>query len=115
LFQPHQHSRTSRFLPEFVESLRSAHAVVIADVYGARTHIDGANSATAGDVASGLARRNVAASAPGDKSTSARVFAAGMPDNAVGLVLGAGDIEDVKHELLAQLALRRSSASSARR
>ncbi len=115
LFQPHQHSRTSRFLPQFIESLRAAHCVVVADVYGARTHIDGANTATASDIAGGLSRCNVAAVAPGDKSSSARAFIAGLPDNAVGLVLGAGDIEDVKHELLAQLAVRRPAASSARR
>ena len=40
LFQPHQHSRTARFLGDFVESLRGADRVVIADVYGARAHID---------------------------------------------------------------------------
>ncbi|HUR27434.1 MAG TPA: Mur ligase family protein [Planctomycetota bacterium] len=114
LFQPHQHSRTSRFLAEFVESLRSAHRVVIADVYGARNHIDGANSATATDIANGLASCKVSAFAPGDKANSARVFAAGLPDNGVGLVLGAGDIEDVQDELLAHLALRRTVASTAR-
>jgi UDP-N-acetylmuramate--alanine ligase len=115
LFQPHQHSRTKRFLTEFIESLRFADRAVIADVYGARTHIDGVNSAGAHDIVAGLSRFNVAAVAPGDKSASARAFAAGLPDNAVGLVLGAGDIEDVKHELLAHLALRGAAASTARR
>jgi len=107
LFQPHQHSRTSRFLNEFVESLRMADRAVISDVYGARTHIDGAKSANAQDIVDGLRRSNVAAVAPGDKSASAREFAAGLPDNSVGLVLGAGDIEDVKAELLLHLAERR--------
>ena len=115
LFQPHQHSRTSRFLNEFVESLRFADTVVIADVYGARTHIDGTHSATAGDMASGLALRDIKALAPGDKSTSALAFANGLPDNSVGLILGAGDIEDVKHELLAHLAVRRTAPSGTRR
>ena len=104
LFQPHQHSRTARFLDAFVESLRAADRVVIADVYGARTHIDGEQLATAGDIVSGLARMDISATAPGDKWASARAFAAGLPDNAVGLILGAGDIDEIKHELLAQLA-----------
>jgi len=115
LFQPHQHSRTARFLPEFVQSLGFADRAVIADVYGARTHIDGEHQASAGDIVSGLTRSNVAAIAPGDKSTSARAFAAGLPADAVGLILGAGDIEDVKDELLAQLALRSTASSAARR
>jgi UDP-N-acetylmuramate--alanine ligase len=115
LFQPHQHSRTARFLGEFVESLRSVDRAVIADVYGARTHIDGERLATAVDIVSGLERCNTAAVAPGDKSSSARVFAAGLPDDAVGLILGAGDIEDVKNELLAHLALRSTAPSVARR
>ncbi len=106
LFQPHQHSRTARFLNEFIESLRFADRAVISDVYGARTHVDGAHSAGANDIVAGLDRCNVTAVAPGDKSASSKVFAKGLPDNAVGLVLGAGDIEDVKHELLAELALR---------
>lgn len=115
LFQPHQHSRTSRFLAEFVDALRAADRVVVADVYGARTHIDGKNTATAHDLAAGVVRRGTAAIAPGDRGASTRAFAAGLPAHSVGLVLGAGDIEDVKDELLAHLALRGDSRSPAGR
>ncbi|MEZ5976306.1 MAG: Mur ligase family protein, partial [Planctomycetota bacterium] len=35
LFQPHQHSRTARFLEQFAVALQGAARVVVADVYGA--------------------------------------------------------------------------------
>jgi UDP-N-acetylmuramate--alanine ligase len=65
LFQPHQHSRTARMLSEFVESLRSADRVVVADVYGARNHIDQV-AAGAEELASRLRRAGVDAVAGGD-------------------------------------------------
>ena len=40
LFQPHQHSRTAHFLEGFVQALKTADRVVVADVYGARSPID---------------------------------------------------------------------------
>ena len=115
LFQPHQHSRTSRFLAEFVETLRSADRAVISDVYGARTHIDGGNTATAADVAAGIVRRGTPAAAPGNRSASVREFARGLPQHSGGLVLGAGNIKDIKDELIAELALRGAPAGAAGR
>jgi len=106
LFQPHQHSRTARFLAEFVERLRFADRVVVADVYGARTHIDGDRQASSHDVADGLVAAGVRAVAPGPLDASVRCFVDGLPENSVALVLGAGDVGSIKDELFEQLALR---------
>jgi UDP-N-acetylmuramate--alanine ligase len=109
LFQPHQHSRTAHFLNEFVESLRFADRVVVADVYGARVHIDGEHQAGAHDVADGLLGAGVRAVAPGPLSAAIRCFVDGLPEDCAALVLGAGDVGSIKDELFDHLALRGTS------
>ena len=111
LFQPHQHSRTARFLDEFCESLRSADRVVVSDVYGARTHIDGQRFAGAQEIVDGLRARLVEAELGGDLAKSLSVFTEGLPSPAAALVLGAGDIDNIRDELLDDLALRSASKS----
>jgi len=111
LFQPHQHSRTARFLVDFVESLRAADRVVVADVYGARTHIDGI-AAGAEELVVRLRRAGVEAQMGGDPMASSAVFAEGIEPKAgpvAALVLGAGDIDGIRDDLLERLALRRTS------
>ena len=105
LFQPHQHSRTARFLLEFVESLRGADRVVVAQVYGARTHVDH-RSAGAPELVACLRRAGVEAVEGGDPFDSSELFAAGLPQDAAGLVLGAGDIDRIRDDLRERLALR---------
>jgi UDP-N-acetylmuramate--alanine ligase len=105
LFQPHQHSRTARLLDEFVDSLRMADRVVIADVYGARAHVDGQPQAGAPELVAGLSSARVPASLGGGLKESVRALCEHLPVDCAVLVLGAGDIVSVKDDLFAQLAL----------
>jgi UDP-N-acetylmuramate--alanine ligase len=105
LFQPHQASRTARFLPEFIESLRGADRVVVADVYGARRHIDRV-TAGASDIVLGLRRAGVDAAEGGDLAHATAEFCAGLEASEprpAALVLGAGDIDSIRPSLLARL------------
>jgi len=106
LFQPHQHSRTARFLEEFAEALRFADDVVVADVYGARAHRDGEWRAGAADLVAALRRRDVSAQEGGDPAHAAQVFASRLPEAAAAFVLGAGDIDGIKEPLLDRLRAR---------
>ena len=106
LFQPHQHSRTARFMDDFIESLRFADRVVVTDVYGARVHTDGEHRAGAADLADGLVRCGVRAVAPGPLPASIECFVDGLPESAGALILGAGDVGMIRDELFRQLALR---------
>jgi UDP-N-acetylmuramate--alanine ligase len=108
LFQPHQHSRTARFMDEFVESLRGVERVVVADVYGARTAIDaqGREAGGVSELVARLRRAGVLAEAGGPPAAAASILAAGLPAESAALVLGAGDIDGIKDELLHDLALR---------
>ncbi len=113
LFQPHQHSRTARFLGDFVESLRGADRVLVADVYGARKHID-RDAAGAPELVERLVRAGVDARVAGDPSSAVRMLAQGLPSQCAVLVLGAGDIDLSRDELIDAVALRGSAARTAR-
>lgn len=108
LFQPHQHSRTARFLPGFVEALRGVKSVVVADVYGARSHTDEV-FAGAPELVEGLRKAGVRAKLGGPCADAARTFASELPLGCAALILGAGDIDSVRDELRDELALRGAS------
>lgn len=115
LFQPHQHSRTARFFDGFVEALRFADRVVVADVYGARAHIDGEHVAGASELAHALVAARVDAVWGGKLATSVKCFAEALPEQSAALVLGAGDVEECKDELQRELAVRRARSRGSRR
>jgi len=111
LFQPHQYSRTARFLREFAESLRFADRVVVAEVYGARQHIDGETSAGAEELVEALRALDVDAHTGGPLETAILRFVEGLPAPSAALVLGAGDVGGIRDELLGELALSRALES----
>jgi len=105
LFQPHQHSRTARFLGDFVESLRAADRVVVADVYGARAPI-GSESAGSEELVKRLRLAKVEAAFGGSLSGSVLAALERLPAGSGLLVLGAGDVDEIREELLERLAVR---------
>ncbi|MEX1023461.1 MAG: cyanophycin synthetase [Planctomycetota bacterium] len=111
LFQPHQHSRTARFLEEFAESLRAADRIVVSDVYGARKHIDGERFAGAPELVTALRVRGAVAEHGGGLVAASAELLRGLPKKALVLVIGAGDVEQLRVPLLADLELLRSSSS----
>jgi UDP-N-acetylmuramate--alanine ligase len=109
LFQPHQHSRTARFLADFVEALRGADRVVVAEVYGARAHID-SKSAGSAELVSLLNRVGVEAVEGGAPKSAMVKLCERLPAGGAALVLGAGDIDLYKNDLIEELALRGPAA-----
>ncbi|HIF39874.1 MAG TPA: hypothetical protein EYQ74_02085 [Planctomycetes bacterium] len=99
LFQPHQHSRTAHFLDGFVKALNTADRVVVADVYGARAAID-SHTAGAEELVQALKAVDVDAVYGGPPAQAAEVFKTEMTFETAGLVLGAGDIDGIKDDLL---------------
>jgi len=108
LFQPHQYSRTAHFLDGFVKALNTADRVVVADVYGARAAID-AHAAGAEDLVRALVDAGVEAVYGGPPAQASEAFASEMSFETAGLVLGAGDIDGIKDDLLSRLAVRSPS------
>lgn len=110
LFQPHQHSRTARFMDEFVESLVGVERVVVSEVYGARSTLPAGEGEVfpngAEELARRLARAGVDARAPGGLAASMDAVLDGLPGGSALLVLGAGDVDRIRGELTNRLALR---------
>lgn len=113
LFQPHQASRTAHFLEEFAEALALAERVVVSDVYGARVQVAGEPVAGAPELVSALRQRDTPCALGASRAEAVRAAAEAIPGSVV-LVLGAGDIEDARHELERELALRGPAASPPR-
>lgn len=113
LFQPHQHSRTARFIDDFVESLRAADRVVVADVYGARAHIDRVGAGSE-ELVTRLKRAGIQAEFGGEPAESVARFAQGAPSGVAALVLGAGDIDMYKDDLVRALDARGPSKPARR-
>jgi UDP-N-acetylmuramate-alanine ligase len=87
--------------------------VLVADVYGARKHID-RDAAGAPELVERLTRANVNAHAAGDPSAAVRMLARGLPSQCAALILGAGDIDLARDELLEAVALRGGAARATR-
>ena len=106
LFQPHQASRTAHFLDGFVDALCAADRLVIADVYGARKQLDG-HMAGAAELVAGVEARGTPARLGGPPSDASGVLleelGRGDERPALVLVLGAGDIDTIRPELMASL------------
>lgn len=115
LFQPHQGTRTARFLEEFAAALSLADQVVVADVYGARRAAAGELLAGAPELVAALERLGTRAVYGGNLQTAARLFAETVPVGALALVIGAGDIDRIQEQLCDHLALRSRPEGASRR
>lgn len=109
LFQPHQASRTARLMDGFVESLRGLDRVVVANVYGARKHIDRRGGADAETLVKRLRLAGLDAHLGGEPAVAAEKFAAGLTADSAGFVLGAGDIDGIREDLTHAVAVRFAS------
>ena len=91
-----------------MESLRQADRVIVADVYGARVALE-ETQVTSEDLAMRLRRAGLESRSAGPAPRAALELVDGVPREAVVLVMGAGDIDRVRDDLLGALALRRTA------
>jgi UDP-N-acetylmuramate--alanine ligase len=115
LFQPHQHGRTRRCLEGFARCLAAFDRAVVTDVYGARRPEAGEPSASAEDLVARATELGGRVELGGPPRAAARRFAAGMAEGAAGLVIGAGNIEEVRDDLHHELSLRAPAPGVPRR
>lgn len=100
-FQPHLFTRTRDFAREFGQSLATADAVFLTEIYPAREQpIEGVTSSL---VADAIAAAGGTLAWRGDRSRLADALAAAVRDGDVVLTVGAGDITKTGPELLARL------------
>jgi UDP-N-acetylmuramate--alanine ligase len=115
LFQPHQFSRTERFLAQFVDALRGVDRLVVAPVYGARAEPGRPPAVSSSDLAALCRRAGVDAVAAESLARASERLVEGLPERAAVLILGAGDVDGIRGDLFERLAVRRPAASRAPR
>lgn len=99
VFQPHQASRLRIFRDEFATVLACFDRVLLADVYQARDSEEDVRLASVADLALAIQANSGSAVACGAaKATIERLFSEWRAGD-VAVLLGAGDIDDLRHEV----------------
>jgi UDP-N-acetylmuramate--L-alanine ligase/UDP-N-acetylenolpyruvoylglucosamine reductase len=101
LFQPHTYSRTKALMKEFGQAFGSADVVIVTDIFGSAREAIG--DVTARDVVEEIGKhhRNVLY-VPMQKLQ--QFIERNLPEQAVVLTMGAGDIYKIGHEYVRQVA-----------
>ncbi len=104
VFQPHQASRLKAFLPEFAAALMPFDRVLVSDVYRVRDSEADFKAITANDLAHAIAAGSGNALASGDLISTMERLRSEWRDGDVVVLLGAGDIDDLRDEVAAALS-----------
>lgn len=101
VFQPHRYTRTRDLLDEFATSFNEADRLIVTEIYAAsEAPIPGIDGATFAKAVQGCGHRDVRFV---QRKDLARAVRGGLEDGDLVITLGAGDIGQVSHELLALL------------
>lgn len=92
-FQPHQHERTMRLLPEFAAALAEGDLTLLVNIYGARESAEMRAAISAADLAAAVCQAGGQAHAIGGVDEVVPVCATLLQPDDVLLLLGAGDID----------------------
>ena len=99
VFQPHQHHRTKLLLKEFAMALRLADKVIISDIYAARDSDREMASVSSLDLKRELQAMGGDVECAKNSSEIINSLCSGVERDDIVMVLGAGDIWKVAHDL----------------
>ncbi|MHC4787785.1 MAG: UDP-N-acetylmuramate--L-alanine ligase [Planctomycetota bacterium] len=103
IFQPHQHSRTRRMLPQLADSFRTAWVTYVCDIYAARDSREDCRSISALDLVRQMNHIGLLAHyVPEFKDMEQIITGDVIPDDVV-LVMGAGNIWRLAHNILPRI------------
>ncbi len=103
IFQPHQYSRTRIMLEEFAESFRTAWVTYVCDIYAARDSAEDRRSISALDLVRQMNHIGLLAHyVPEFRDMEHIIVGDVIPDDVV-LVMGAGNIYQLAHNILPQI------------
>jgi UDP-N-acetylmuramate--alanine ligase len=104
IFQPHQYSRTRKMLPEFAEAFRTAWVTYVTDIYAARDSQEDRRSVSALDLVRQMNHIGLLAHyVPEFHEIEQIIVGDVIPDDVV-LIMGAGDINQVAHNIIPKIA-----------
>lgn len=97
VYEPHQYARTRALIDDYAGVFEGADETLIVDIYAAReTDVSGVDGARVAEAAGGAARRVWYA---GSAEDARRRLTGSFGDDETWLVMGAGDITRLAHEL----------------
>ena len=102
VFQPHQHSRTRFLLEQFAQSFTGADAVIVPDIYFVRDSEAERAKVSSSDLVERLRRRGIDAVHVAEFDAIVQRLEATCRDGDLVLVMGAGPVWEIAHELVAR-------------
>ena len=100
VFQPHQASRTRRFMHEFAQALAAADVIIIADIYSVRDSAEERARTRSSDLVSLIARGGGDARYIGRLADVTRHVEENVTDGDLVVTMGAGDVWKIADELV---------------
>ena len=102
VFQPHQHSRTRFLLEQFAQSFTGADVVIVPDIYFVRDSEAERAKVSSQDLVERLRRRGIDATHIASFGAIVERLEATCQDGDLVLVMGAGPVWEIAHELVAR-------------
>lgn len=102
VFQPHTYSRTKALFEEFAQSFGSANKVLIMDIYSSAREAD-TLEVDSEKLAGEIKKYHTDTNYTGNHANTISFLAKNLPENAVIVTLGAGDVFHIHHNLLITL------------
>ncbi|MFH0945572.1 MAG: Mur ligase family protein, partial [Planctomycetota bacterium] len=104
VFQPHQASRTRFFLADFARTLACFDLTLVADIYCTRDSPADQAAVSSRDLAAGIAAAGGRGEYTGSLAQTLRVLLGKVRSGDLILLLGAGDIDELRDEIEAALS-----------
>ena len=102
VFQPHQHSRTRFLLEQFAQSFTGADVVIVPDIYFVRDSESERAKVSSQDLVERLRRRGIDATHIASFDEIVARLESTCQDGDLVLVMGAGPVWEIAHELVAR-------------
>jgi UDP-N-acetylmuramate--alanine ligase len=113
IFQPHQHSRTRFLLEQFAQSFTGADVVIVPDIYFVRDSETERAKVSSADLVERLRRRGIDATHIASFDAIVERLEDTCQDGDLVLVMGAGPVWEIAHELVARgRSIARSAAAA---
>ncbi len=106
IFQPHQHSRTRKMLPELAESFRTAWVTYVVDIYAARDTDEDRRSVSALDLVRQMNHIGLLGHYVPEFADMEHIITGEVITDDVVLVMGAGDVWEIARNAIPMIEER---------
>ena len=113
VFEPHQYSRTREMLPQLAASFEGTWVTLVSDIYAARDTEEDRSAVSAMDLVRAINENGQIAHYVPDFEDIEEILVADVVPQDVVLVMGAGDIWQIAHNLCGRVEMKRRKQRAA--